>query len=111
MEVSVPSTGSDHPLAEAAHRAAVAAGARAEQLDEHRARHRDGAGTSIADLVEAGSSLHAARRRWHEARRRLVTLQLARAQRAVLGQDFLAAARRLARLTLADDVRGLPLDP
>jgi len=103
--------GSDHPLVEAAGRAAIAAGARVEQLAEHRARLRDGTGTSIADLLDAGSFLDAARHRQHEARRRLVTQQLARAQHAVLGQDFLVAARRLARLTLSEEVRGEPLDP
>jgi hypothetical protein len=46
----------------------------------------------------------------HEARRRLVTHQLALAKHVVLGQDFLEAARRLARLTLSDEVRREPLD-
>lgn len=105
------STGSDHPLAEAAERAALAAAARVEELTEHLARLRAGEGTSIADLLVARSCLEAGHRRHHEARRRLVTQQLARAQHVVLGQDFPAAARRLARLTLSEEVRGKPLDP
>jgi hypothetical protein len=100
----------DHPLARAAQRASAAAATRAEQLAEHRGRLQAGAGTSVAELVEAQVHLATARGRAHEARRRLVTHQLALAHHRVLGQDFLEAARRLARLTLSDEVRREPLD-
>jgi hypothetical protein len=99
-----------HPLTQAAQRATAAASARAAQLAEQRARLQAGAGTSVADLVEAQEQLATALGRAHEARRRLVTQQLARAYRKVLGQDFLVAAGRLARLTLSDEVRREPLD-
>jgi ribosomal protein L13E len=101
---------SNHPLVEAAQRAASTAAARAQELRVQRARVREGTGTSVADLADAAASLDTARRRGHEARRRLVTQQLAHAHHVVLGQDFLAAARRLARLTLSEDVREQALD-
>jgi hypothetical protein len=99
----------DHPLVQAAQRAAVAAAARTSQVAEHRARLQAGEGTSVADLVEAQDRLVTAQHRAHEARRRLVTHQLALAHQRVLGQDFFEAARRLARLTLSAEVRGEPL--
>lgn len=100
-----------HPLIEAAQRAATAAAERAQQLAEQRARLHDGTGTTVADAADAETQLEAARRRQHEARRRLITQQLAHAHETVLGQEFLAAARRLARLTLAAGVRDKPLEP
>jgi hypothetical protein len=101
----------DHPLAEAADRAAKAAGARAQELAAQGVRLRQGGGTTIADVADAATYLDAARGRHNEARRRLVTAQLARAHKTVVGHEFLVAARRLARLTLAEDVRSEPLDP
>jgi hypothetical protein len=100
-----------HPLAEAAARAAEAAGVRAEALAVHQDRLRGGDGLSVADVIECEAQLLTARRRQHEARRRLVTVQLARAHQAVLGQDLLSAARRLAVHILSEDVRGEPLEP
>src|SRR5262245_10279835 len=102
---------SDHPLAEAARRAARAAAVRAELLSAHRERLIGGSATTIADLAEAATYVSDAQSRYYEARRRLLTEQLARAHHNAVGQDFLVAARRLARLTLAEDVRGKPLDP
>ena len=110
MGAPAPLIGSNHPLAQAAHRAALAAAMRAEVLGAHRKRLNHGAGTTVADLAVATTYLGEAQRRSHEARRRLVTQQLARAHHSALGQDFLVAARRLARLILAEDVRGGPLD-
>ncbi len=101
---------SNHPLAQAADRAARAASTRAHELADQGARLRDGVVTTVTDTVDAATYLDAARGRHHEARRRLITVQLARAHSRVLGQDYLAAARRLARLTLAEDVRCEPLD-
>ena len=103
-------TSDDHPLAEAARRAARAAAVRAKLVAAHRIRLGDGGATTVADLAAATTYLAEAQCRSHEARRRLVTHQLARAYQNALGQDFFVAARRLARLTLAEDVRGRPLD-
>ena len=100
-----------HPLAEAAARAAEAAGVRAVALAARQDRLRGGGGLTVADVIECEAQLLAARRRQHEARRRLVTVQLARAHTAVLGGDPLAVARRLAVHTLSEDVRGEPLEP
>jgi hypothetical protein len=110
MDSQAPQGIIEHPLTHAAQRASTLAAARAAQLAEQRARLQAGVGTSVADLVEAQERLATARGRTHEARRRLVTHQLARAYRKVLGQDFLVAARRLARLTLSDEVRRQPID-
>jgi len=101
----------DHPLTEAAQRAALAAGERARTLAALLDRLRSGSGTSVAEALQAESSLEVARRRQHEARRRLVTTQLARAHHVAAHQDFLAVARRLARRTLAEEVRDKPLEP
>jgi hypothetical protein len=73
-------------------------------------RLSEGTATTVADVADAASYLAEAERRSNEATRRLLTLRLAIAHHDAVGQDFLAAARRLARLTLADDVRGTPLD-
>jgi hypothetical protein len=110
MSGPAPGRTSDHPLAEAADRAAAAAARRARVLAVQEDRLRRGVGATIADVAEAATYLDAARGRQNEARRRLVTVRLARAYRSVMGQDFLAAARRLSRLTLAADVRRTPLD-
>src|SRR5215510_11686259 len=110
MDPQTPQRIITHPLTQAAQRATAAAAARATQLAEQRGRLEAGGGTSVADLVEAQEQLAAALGRAHEARRRLVTQQLARAYHNVLGQDFLKAAGRLARLTLSDEVRRQPLD-
>jgi hypothetical protein len=88
----------------------MAAAYRAELVAAHRNRLGDGAATTVADLAVATTHLAEARSRNHEAQRRLVTLKLARAHHSALGQDFLVAARRLARLILAEDVRGRPLE-
>src|SRR5262245_14718207 len=106
-----PQISSDHPLAEAARRAARAASVRAEVLAGHRARLNEGAATTVADLADAATYLAEAQGRSHEAERRLLTQKLAMANHKAVGQDFLVAARRLARLTLAEDVRRTPLDP
>jgi hypothetical protein len=111
MNAPAPQVRSDHPLARAAQRAALAAAARAELVAEHRARLSDGAPTTVADAADAATYLAQAERRSNEATRRLLTLRLAVAHHDAVGQDFLVAARRLARLILAEDVRGKPLDP
>jgi hypothetical protein len=102
--------GEQHPLADAAARAALAAHVRAGLVAEELARLRRGSGTSVADTLVALSALEDAVRRRNEAHRRLVTLRIARANHAVAGQDLLEAARRLAHRTLDERVRGLPLD-
>jgi hypothetical protein len=111
MDAPAPQMGQDHPLVQAAQRAAHAAAARVELLAAHRDRLRQGTATTVADLAAAATCLAAAQSRSNEARRRLVTQQLARAHHQAVGQDFLVASRRLARVTLAEDVRGEPLDP
>jgi hypothetical protein len=98
-----------HPLALAAGRAAHAARQRAGALSEKLLRLYAGEATTIADAVEAAADRDAAARRMHEAERRLITLRLARAHHDAVGQDLLASASRLARQTLAEDVRGDPL--
>jgi|tagenome__1003787_1003787.scaffolds.fasta_scaffold19193409_2 hypothetical protein len=104
-------TTSDHPLAEAAGRAARAAAVRAEELVAHRARLNEGTATTVGDLADAVTYLAEAQGRNNEAQRRLLTQRLAVAHHRAVGQDVTVAARRLARLTLAEDVRKTPLDP
>jgi hypothetical protein len=106
-----PGMAAEHPLAEAARLAARSARARADAVAAQRAALRGHHLADVGQAVEALTWQEQARGRLHASQRRLLTMRLARAHRAV-GQDVVAVARRLARLTLADDVVREPLaDP
>jgi hypothetical protein len=96
-------TAAEHPLAEAARLAARAARARADAIAAQRVALRGHHFVDVGQAVEALTWREAARGRLHASQRRLLTMRLARAHRAV-GQDVVAVARRLALLGMADDV-------
>lgn len=98
----------EHPLAVAAGLAARAARARADAVAAQRVALRGHHLADVGQAVEALTWQEEARGRLHASQRRLLTMRLARAHR-VVDQDVMAVARRLARITLADDVVRQPL--